>query len=92
MSSSFMHKSLKSQIADLSDPTPRGAQSLFSRKHAKLVLTYATDYDPEDLEHRNPFDSGSDEEEDLADSDDARKHYTPVGYVFASYLPPSSKF
>lgn len=80
MSSSFVHKSLKSQIADLSDPTPRGAHpTLFPKKPAKLVLTCATDYDPEDLEHRNPFDSGSDDEEDLADSDDAREHYTPLG-------------
>ena len=80
MSSSFVHKSLKSQIADLSDPTPKGAQpTLVPKKPAKLVLTCATDYDPEDLEHRNPFDSGSDDKEDLADSDDAREHYTPVG-------------
>lgn len=80
MSSSLVHKSLKSQIADLSDPTPRCAQPiLFPKKPAKLVLTCATDYDPEDLEHRNPFDSGSDEEENLADSDDAREHYMPVG-------------
>ena len=80
MSSSFGYKSLKSQIADLSDPTPRGAQpTLFPKEPARLKLTSATDYDPEDLEHRNPFNSGSDDEEDLAESDDAREHYAPMG-------------
>ena len=73
------------QIAQVPDRRSFGSYSKrcatysISQKPAKLVLTCATDYDPEDLEHHNPFDSGSDDEEDLADSDDAREHYMPVG-------------
>ena len=77
-------KSLAEQFADLDDPTPKGAFILFIPNSAnsacctplRIELTFATDFDPEDLEHAG---GESDEDGSGDDGDAGREHYQAVG-------------